>query len=92
MKRGSPYPVVSLHPRAAAAAFALCLAWSVPAGANSVSGAYLAGRQAAFDSNFDAAARYFGRALAVDSDNPELMENVALSQLALGRIDRALPK
>ena len=91
MKRGSPYPVVSLHPRAAAAAFALCLAWSVPAGANSVSGAYLAGRQAAFDSNFDAAARYFGRALAVDSDNPELMENVALSQLALGRIDRALP-
>ncbi|WP_240621008.1 tetratricopeptide repeat protein [Pseudooceanicola lipolyticus] len=59
--------------------------------AQSASGAYLAGRQALYSSDFDAAATYYTRALTSDRNNPELMENVILSQLALGRLDAALP-
>lgn len=59
--------------------------------AQSGAGAYLAGRQAVFASDFEAAARYYTRALSRDPDNPTLMENATLSQLALGRIERALP-
>ncbi|MFK7753886.1 MAG: tetratricopeptide repeat protein [Sedimentitalea sp.] len=55
------------------------------------SGAYLAGRQAVYASDFDAAAKYYTRALARDRDNPSLMENVVLSQLALGQLQVALP-
>lgn len=54
-------------------------------------GSYLAGRQALRSSDFDKAAQYYARALARDRDNPNLMEQVVLSQLALGRIDKALP-
>ncbi|GHG88916.1 hypothetical protein GCM10010961_18330 [Pseudodonghicola xiamenensis] len=54
-------------------------------------GAYLAGRHALFDSDFSASAGYFARALAEDPDNPGLMESLVLSQLALGRVDLALP-
>jgi len=59
--------------------------------AGAASGAYLAGRQAVRDSDFDTAVQYYARALGQDPDNPALMENVTLSQLALGRIARALP-
>ncbi|MEM7320642.1 MAG: hypothetical protein AAF408_16675, partial [Pseudomonadota bacterium] len=59
--------------------------------ADSGSGAYLAGRQAAYRSDFETAARYYTRALALDSSNPTLMENAVLSNLALGQVDRALP-
>ncbi len=55
------------------------------------SGAYLAGRQAAISNDFDAAAGYFARALAHDPGNPGLMEQTALSYLAIGALDRALP-
>ncbi len=54
-------------------------------------GAYLAGRQAVQDSNYEVAVMYYTRALARDSANPNLLENVTLSQLALGQIARALP-
>ena len=54
-------------------------------------GAYLAGRQAAISNDFDAAAGYFARALAHDPGNPGLMEQTALSYLAIGALDRALP-
>ena len=54
-------------------------------------GAYLAARQAVIGSDFAAAARYYKRALAGDSDNAELMENLVLSQLSLGAIEEALP-
>ncbi|MBJ6373050.1 tetratricopeptide repeat protein [Sedimentitalea arenosa] len=53
-------------------------------------GSYLAGRSALGASDFAAAAEYYSRALGRDRDNPKLMESVVLSQLALGRIDRAL--
>lgn len=42
-------------------------------------------------SDFSAAARYFAAALARDPKNVELMESAIVSQLALGRVDRALP-
>lgn len=54
-------------------------------------GAYLAGRHALYESDFAEAADYYARAVAADSKNPALLENLVLSQLALGQIDRALP-
>lgn len=54
-------------------------------------GAYLAGRQAAYENDYSAAATYFTRALARDPSNPELLESAALSYLSLGQIDRAVP-
>ena len=74
---------------------ALCAALVVlnaaPVIADSGSGAYLAARQAAIASDFEASAEYFTRALVQNIDNPQLMESAALAQLSLGRIDRALP-
>lgn len=59
--------------------------------ADAGAGAYLAGRQALVNSDFQSAADYYTRALTADLNNPALMENVVLSQLAMGRINRALP-
>lgn len=58
--------------------------------AQSVSGSYLAGRQAASQNDFTHASTYFAKALARDSSNPELMEGATLSYLALGEINRAV--
>ena len=87
-----------IHPisRAATAVLALSLAFgplSMPSAATAqdAPGAYLAGRQALFDSDFAAAAKYYGIALLQDPQNPALMENVVFAQLALGRLERALP-
>lgn len=54
-------------------------------------GAYLAARQALFQSDFSEAAEYYARALSADRNNPALLENLVLSQLAMGQIDKALP-
>ena len=83
-------------PRAATAVLALSLAaaplfLSAPARADENAGAYLAGRAALFDSNYDYAARYYTRALTADPKNPALLENLTLAQLALGKVDRARP-
>ena len=59
--------------------------------ADTAAGPYLAGRQAAISNNFEAAARYHAQALLRDPGNPELMESVTQAQLALGRVDKALP-
>lgn len=77
--------------KAAALAAALSLALPLPLMAQSASGSYLAGRQALFASDFEAAATYYARALARDRGNAQLMDNLVLSQLALGQVDRALP-
>lgn len=76
-----------------AAAVALVVSLALPStlSADSGAGAYLAGRQASYHSDFEAAAQYFVRSLAQDRDNARLMENVVLAQLAMGQIDRALP-
>ncbi len=70
---------------------AVLVAMSAPALAETSAGAYLAGRQAIYSSDFEVAAEYYTRALLKDRENPQLMEQVVLSQLSLGRIDRALP-
>lgn len=75
---------------AAVAAFFLSLAAPSPGLAEASPGDYLAARHAQYANDFEAAARYYARALARDRKNPELMENVVLAQLALGRIDKAL--
>lgn len=79
----------------------LCLALFVAASAalptdsfaqaRSAAGAYLAARQAAMQSDYQAAALYYTQALARDRLNPSLMEDTIIAQLALGRVDRALP-
>ena len=73
------------------AAVAVSLSLGAPADAQAFAGDYLAGRQAAMDSDFAAAARYLNRALAADRGNAELMGDTVAAQLALGQVDRALP-
>ncbi|WP_424985879.1 tetratricopeptide repeat protein [Microbulbifer sp. S227A] len=72
---------------------ATLLAISAPIGAqaDTSAGAYLAGRHALISSDFAEAAAYYTRALARDRQNPHLMEQVVLSQFALGKVDKALP-
>lgn len=61
------------------------------ASAQSVAGAYLAGRQAAMSSDFAEAAKYYGEALAQDSGNPEFLESTILAYLSLGDVAKAVP-
>nr|WP_093029057.1 tetratricopeptide repeat protein [Ruegeria marina] len=63
----------------------------LPVGAEVGAGSYLAARQALYGNDFETAADYFVRALSHDPANPELLENVVLSQLALGRLELAVP-
>lgn len=70
---------------------ALYAATLAPAQAQSIAGPYLAGRSAATHSDFEEAAAYFTRALAHDRTNVPLMESALVSQLALGRLEAALP-
>ncbi len=69
----------------------LAFALVTPAFSDGGAGAYLAGRQAAMQNDFEEAANYFTRALARNPKKAELMEDAIVAQLALGRIDRALP-
>lgn len=64
---------------------------SPPVQAQSVAGAYLAGRHAAVRSNYQQAARYYAEALARDPSNVELLESTSLSLLSLGEIEKAQP-
>ena len=64
---------------------------AAPVAAQSVAGAYLAGRHAAVNSDYREAARYYTQALAHDQDNVELLESGTLSYLSLGEFDKALP-
>ncbi|WGW04838.1 tetratricopeptide repeat protein [Tropicibacter oceani] len=57
--------------------------------ANGVAGDYLAARQASFDSDYKAAARYYGRAILFDPGKPELLERAILANIALGEIEIA---
>lgn len=77
--------------RTVLAAVIATLALPGPVWAQSVAGAYLAGRHAIYSSDFSIAADYYARALLRDPGNPDLMESLTQSQLALGKVDRALP-
>ena len=59
--------------------------------ADSLSGAYLASRQARYGSDFAAAAQYLSMALARDPSNPLLLDSAVQSFVSLGKIDLALP-
>lgn len=74
-----------------AVAAVLAAALALPVSADVSAGSYLAARQAVFENDFTAAADYFARALSFDPKNPALMENMVLSQLALGRHEQAYP-
>lgn len=74
-----------------AAAIAVVSALAVSAHAQSIAGPYLAARSAALQSDFEQAASYFTQALARDPGNVQLMESAVVSQLAMGRIERAAP-
>ncbi len=78
--------------RLTASIFALALAGmglTAPATAQGVAGSYLAARQATINSDFRAAAEYFGRAIMADPSNPAILESGAMSYIALGEVDKA---
>jgi tetratricopeptide (TPR) repeat protein len=71
------------------AALALCLMTPGGAFANSLAGDYLAGRQASFDGDIQAAASYYGQAVMFDPENPVILERAALAEISLGDVERA---
>lgn len=71
------------------AAVALCLITPGGAFANSLAGDYLAGRQASFEGDIQAAATYYGRAVMFDPENPVILERAALAEISLGDLERA---
>lgn len=75
----------------AALGLALTISAPVAVSAESLAGSYLAGRSASAQNEFDVAAAYYASALARDPSNAELMESAALSNLAIGQVDKALP-
>jgi tetratricopeptide (TPR) repeat protein len=70
---------------------AMALAAASQASAQSLPGAYLAGRQAAVQGDVRAAAESFEAALRLDPQNPRLMELAVVNLLASGEIGRAAP-
>lgn len=72
-----------------AAALALSVTLAAPVAHAGVSGPYLAARQAGFQTDFKAAARYFELAYAEDRGNVNLMEAVTAAQMSLGNFERA---
>ncbi|MEM9031058.1 MAG: tetratricopeptide repeat protein [Pseudomonadota bacterium] len=80
-----------MAPIRAAILAALLTTVSQPVLAQGNAGAYLAARQAAFESDFRSAADYFGRALVRDTKNPDILQSALTAQLSLGDIDRAAP-
>ena len=63
---------------------------TVSATADSLSGSYLSGNLANLDNDYEAAARYYARALALDPENPYLLQNALLAEIGRGDIDAAL--
>ncbi len=68
---------------------ALALMAAGAASAESLSGDYLAARQASFAGDFKAAARYYGEAVKHDPENADLLERAALANIGLGDFVRA---
>ncbi len=62
---------------------------ATPVEARGIAGDYLAARQASFQGDFEAAARYYGRAIVNDPANPSLLERGVLANVSLGDVDRA---
>ena len=76
---------------ACATACGLLISTLVPATADGLAGAYLAGRQASSTNDYSKATEYYVRALALDSSNELLLENTVLSFIGNGQVDRSVP-
>jgi tetratricopeptide (TPR) repeat protein len=68
---------------------AIALGLPVGASANSLAGDYLAARQATYSGDYKAAAEYYGKAIAFDPSNGDLLERAVLSNISLGDLERA---
>ncbi len=64
---------------------------SAPAFSQGLSGAFLAGRHASITNEFSRSSEYNTRVLGFDRENLLALENVILSNIALGRVDMAVP-
>lgn len=84
-------PVPVLRSLTCAAALAAALPLPSIAQADGLAGSYLAARAATLDSDFEASADYYNRALVRDPQNPLLMEHVVFARLALGDVAGAAP-
>ena len=73
-------------PRALAAVVVLSGTISV-ARADGLAGPYLAGMQANFRSDYSEAARYFAQAVISDPDNPFLLQNAIINNIASGNFE-----
>lgn len=71
------------------AALVLGLTPALPATANGLAGAYLAGRAASFESDYEKAAQYYTQALIADPSNPRVLESAASAYVNLGRVPQA---
>jgi tetratricopeptide (TPR) repeat protein len=67
----------------------VALTTPLSAQADSLPGAYLAGRSAAISGDHAAAAEYFNRALGMDPGNPFLVSNAVFANASLGRWEAA---
>ena len=77
--------------RSALLAAAVSLAASLVQAETAPSGAYLAARQAAYEADYRAAARFYAQALAHDPRNRGLLESATHANLALGEVEKAVP-
>ncbi|APG48401.1 tetratricopeptide repeat protein [Phaeobacter porticola] len=82
-------PVPFLRSLTCAAALAAVTPLPTLVQADGLAGAYLAARAATLDSDYQASADYYNRALVRDPQNPLLMEHVVFSRLALGDVKGA---
>ncbi len=72
-------------------ALILAVAQPLHAQERGLSGPYLAARTAIAAHDYDAAARFYARALIRDGRNPDLLQNAIVAQMALGKLARAEP-
>ena len=70
-------------------AISVALGLAGPGFAQSLSGSYLAARQAGFEHDYKAAAEYFSRLIHQQPDRPEFLDRGVLSYLSLGNMERA---
>lgn len=69
----------------------IALGLAAPAAAQNIAGPYLAGRQAAMQNDYAAAARYYAQALRAAPDKVELIEDSLNVRVLLGDVGDAVP-
>ncbi len=86
-----PAPLSNRLVTAARGALIAALLFAAPptASASGLSGAYLAALQADMRNDYVAAAEYYRRALFLDPENVDLLQNAAVARVGLGDIDGA---